>query len=157
MTPRESEKNLVLFYDQLFNHFNNQYMNGFVDNIEKLSVENEKFRHVLYTAKHCQLVLMSLLPGEEIGEEVHAENDQFLRVDHGNGQAVLDGVTHEIEDGFAILVPAGTRHNIINTNKEKPMKLYTLYSPPHHRDGIEHQTKTIAEVDEEEFDGKTTE
>jgi mannose-6-phosphate isomerase-like protein (cupin superfamily) len=132
-------------------------MKGYVDNIEKLSIENEKFRKVLYTAKHCQLVLMSLLPNEEIGEEVHEENDQFLRVDLGTGKAVLDGVEHDITDGFAILVPAGTRHNIINTSATAPMKLYTLYAPPHHLDKIEHDTKAVAQVDVEEFNGKTTE
>jgi mannose-6-phosphate isomerase-like protein (cupin superfamily) len=131
-------------------------MKGYVINIEEASVENGNFRKVLYTAKNSQLVLMSLKPGEEIGEEVH-DVDQFLRVDAGVGKAVLDGVETDIEDGWAIVVPAGARHNIINTSETEPMKLYTLYSPPHHRDGVVHETKEQAEKDEEHFDGKTTE
>ncbi len=132
-------------------------MKGYVNNIEKLSIENDNFRKVLYTDKNSQLVLMSLLPGEDIGAEVHETVDQFLRVDQGSGQAVLDGVTYEISDGSAILVPAGTKHNIINTGSDK-MKLYTLYMPPHHRDGVVHATKAIAEADTtDEFDGKTSE
>ncbi|MFA6339152.1 MAG: cupin domain-containing protein [Candidatus Paceibacterota bacterium] len=135
-------------------------MKGYVENIEKLSLENENFRKVLYTAKNSQLVLMSLKPNEDIGEEVH-QLDQFLRCESGEGKAVLNGVEHIISDGFAVVVPAGTRHNIINTSSDKPMKLYTLYSPPNHRDGVIHQTKADAEADEnnpaEHFDGKTTE
>ncbi|MFA6524389.1 MAG: cupin domain-containing protein [Candidatus Paceibacterota bacterium] len=131
-------------------------MKGFVENIEKLSLDNELFRKVLYTAKNCQLVLMSLNVGEEIGAEVH-HLDQFLRVESGEGKAVLDGVSHDISDGFAILVPAGTEHNIINTGATK-MKLYTVYAPANHRDGVVHNTKADAEADEaEHFDGKTTE
>lgn len=131
-------------------------MKGFVENIEKLSLGNELFRKVLYTAKNCQLVLMSLNVGEEIGAEVH-HLDQFLRVESGEGKAVLDGVSHDISDGFAILVPAETEHNIINTGATK-MKLYTLYAPANHRDGVVHNTKADAEADEtEHFDGKTTE
>lgn len=132
-------------------------MNGYVENIERLSLENENFRKVLYTAKHSQLVLMSLLPGEEIGMEVHPDQDQFLRVEQGTGKAILDGVEHALADGSAILVPAGTQHNIINASPSEPMKLYTIYSPPHHRDGVIHATKAAAEADDEEFDGKTTE
>ena len=131
-------------------------MKGFVQNIEKLSLENELFRKVLYTAKNSQLVLMSLNVGEEIGAEVH-QLDQFLRIEKGEGKAILDGVSHNISDGSAILVPAGAEHNIINTGTT-PMKLYTVYAPPNHRDGIIHKTKTEAEADEgEHFDGKTTE
>jgi len=131
-------------------------MKGFVENIEKLSLENDLFRKVLYTAKNCQLVLMSLNVGEEIGAEVH-HLDQFLRIESGEGKAVLDGVSHDISDGFAILVPAGAEHNIINTGSTK-MKLYTLYAPANHRDGVVHNTKADAEADEgEHFDGKTTE
>lgn len=130
-------------------------MKGYVANIEKLSLENENFRKVLYTAKYSQLVLMALKPGEEIGEETHSL-DQFFRVEAGEGEAVLDGVEHSITDGSAIVVPAGAKHNIINTGTV-PMKLYTVYSPPNHRDGIVHKTKTDAEKDEEEFDGRTTE
>lgn len=131
-------------------------MKGYVQNIEELSLQNENFRQVLYTAKHSQLVLMSLKPGEDIGEEVH-HLDQFLRCEAGEGKAVLDGVEHAISDGFAIVVPAGARHNIINTSGSKQMKLYTLYSPPNHRNGVVHQTKAQAEADEEAFDGKTSE
>lgn len=131
-------------------------MKGYVTNIEKLSLENENFRKVLYTAKNSQLVLMSLKPGEEIGEEIH-QLDQFIRCESGQGKAILDGIEHEIFDGFAIVVPAGARHNIINTSQDKPLKLYTVYSPPNHRDGVLHATRKQAESDDEHFDGKTTE
>lgn len=132
-------------------------MKGFIDNIEKLSLENENFRKVLYTAKNSQLVLMSLKPGEEIGEEVH-QLDQFIRCEAGEGKAVLDGVEHAISDGFSVVVPAGAKHNIINTSADKAMKLYTVYSPPNHKDGTVHATKADAEADEgEHFDGNTTE
>jgi mannose-6-phosphate isomerase-like protein (cupin superfamily) len=131
-------------------------MKGYVTNIEKDSLENENFRKVIYTAKHSQLVLMSLLPGENIGAEVH-HLDQFLRVEKGTGKAILNGVEYPIEDGSSIVVPEGTEHNIINTGSE-PMKLYTLYSPPNHLDGTVHRSKTDAMADEEEhFEGKTTE
>jgi mannose-6-phosphate isomerase-like protein (cupin superfamily) len=128
---------------------------GFVRSIERLAVENAEFRRVLYTAKHCQLVLMALKPKEEIGAEVH-KLDQFFRVEEGSGEAVLDGVRTAIKAGFAVLVPAGTNHNIINTGTT-PLKLYTLYSPPNHRDGVVHHTRADAEADKEHFDGKTTE
>ncbi len=124
-------------------------MKGFVTNIEKDAVGNEYFRKVLYTDSRVQLVVMSLLPNEEIGEEVH-QLDQFIRVETGEGSAVLDGVAHEIRDGYAVVVPQGTRHNIINTSAEKPMKLYTLYAPPNHKDGTIHKTKADAEADENE-------
>ncbi len=130
-------------------------MKGYVVDIEKLSLENDTFRTVLYTDKNSQLVIMSLLPHEEIGEEVH-DVDQFLRVEGGMGKAVLDGTSHPIKDGSAIIVPSGTKHNIINTG-ETSMKLYTLYMPPHHRDGVVHKTKAEAEADTEHFDGKITE
>jgi mannose-6-phosphate isomerase-like protein (cupin superfamily) len=130
-------------------------MNGYIANIEKLSLENENFRKVLYTDKQSQLVLMSLLPGEEIGEEVH-DVDQFLRVEKGEGKAVMNGDAQDISDGSVILVPSGTKHNIIN-GTNGPMKLYTLYMPPHHRDGVVHKTKAEGEADSEHFDGKTTE
>ena len=130
-------------------------MKGYVANIEKLSLENENFRKVLYTDKNSQLVLMSLLAGEEIGEEVH-DVDQFLRVEQGVGTAILSGISRDIIDGSVIIVPAGTSHNVINTGSN-PMKLYTLYMPPHHRDKVIHKTKTEAEADTEHFDGKTTE
>lgn len=130
-------------------------MKGFVQDIEKIAVSNEAFRRVLYTARNCQLVVMSLNPGEAIGAEVHGL-DQFFRVEEGSGEAVLNGVRTAISDGFAVLVPAGMNHNIINTGKDA-MKLYTLYAPPNHRDGIVHPTWADAESDDEHFDGKTTE
>jgi mannose-6-phosphate isomerase-like protein (cupin superfamily) len=130
-------------------------MKGFIKNIEEISIENEYFRQVLYTAKNCQLVIMALKPGEDIGMEVH-KLDQFFRVEEGNGVAVLDGVRTEISAGFAVLVPAGTNHNIINTGTD-PLKLYTLYAPPNHRDGVVHHTRADAEADNEHFDGKKTE
>jgi mannose-6-phosphate isomerase-like protein (cupin superfamily) len=129
---------------------------GFVGNIEKLSEENEDFRRVLYTAKHEQLVLMSLRPGEDIGEEVH-DLDQFLRIEHGEGVVIMNDIRHELSSGFAIIVPAGTKHNIINTSQTKPMKLYTVYGPPAHKDKVVRKTKVDAEMKEEHFDGKTTE
>lgn len=130
-------------------------MKGFIKNIEDLAIKNSDFRQVLYTAKHCQLVLMALKPKEDIGAEVH-KLDQFFRVEEGSGEAVLDGVTTQVIAGFAVLVPAGTKHNIINTGSV-PMKLYTLYSPPNHRDGVVHQTRADAEADNEHFDGNATE
>lgn len=131
-------------------------MNGYVANIEQLSLENDNFRKVLYTDSNSQLVLMALQPGEDIGEEVHDDVDQFLRVEQGTGKAVLNGIEHDLADGSAVLVPAGTVHNIINAS-DGPMKLYTLYMPPHHQDGTVHATKVEAEADSEHFDGNTTE
>ena len=130
-------------------------MKGFVQDIEDLTVKNLDFRRVLYTARHCQLVVMSLKPNEEIGAEVHTL-DQFFRVEEGTGEAVLDGVRTEIRAGFAVVVPAGANHNIINTGSV-PLKLYTLYAPPNHLDGVIHRTRVDAEADNEDFDGKTTE
>jgi mannose-6-phosphate isomerase-like protein (cupin superfamily) len=130
-------------------------MKGFVQDIEALAVKNREFRQVLYTAKNCQLVVMSLKPNEEIGAEVH-QLDQFFRVEEGSGEAVLDGARTAIKAGFAVLVPAGANHNIVNTGNV-PLKLYTLYAPPNHRDGVVHHTRAEAEADSEEFDGKTTE
>jgi mannose-6-phosphate isomerase-like protein (cupin superfamily) len=129
-------------------------MKGFVQDIEGLATRNSEFRRVLYTAKSCQLVLMALKPQEEIGAEVH-HLDQFFRVEAGQGEAVLDGVRTPIRAGFAVLVPAGVKHNIINTGAE-PLKLYTLYAPPNHRDGVIHHTRADAEADSEHFDGKTS-
>lgn len=129
-------------------------MKGYVTNIEQAALENTAFRKVLYTARHCQLVLMSLKPGENIGLEVH-ELDQFLRCEAGEGKAVLDGVEHRISDGSAVVVPAGTEHDIVNTSTSAGMKLYTVYSPPEHKDGTVHPTK--AEASEEHFDGITSE
>lgn len=128
-------------------------MNGYIENIERLSLDNEYFRQVLYTDDRLQLVVMSLLPGEDIGEEVH-QLDQFIRVERGTGKAVLDGVEHPLADGSAVIVPSGAMHNIVNTGGE-PMKLYTLYSPPNHRHGVVHRTKAEAMTDEEHFDGVT--
>ena len=130
-------------------------MKGFVQDIEGLTIKNDEFRQVLYTAKHCQLVVMALKPKEEIGAEVH-KLDQFFRVEEGSGEAVLDGVRTAIRAGFAVIVPAGTNHNIINTGSV-PLRLYTLYAPPNHQDGIVHHTRAEAEKDNEHFDGKTTE
>jgi len=132
-------------------------MQGYVVNIEKETEENENFRKVLYTAKFSQLVVMALAPGEDIGSEVH-KLDQFIRIEKGTGKAILDDVEHEIMDGSAIVVPAGTKHNFVNTSETEPMKLYTVYSPPEHIDGVIHATKADAMADTtDEFDGKTTE
>ena len=131
-------------------------MKGYVTNIETDTLKNKDFRRVLYTAKHSQLVLMSLRPEEEIGEEIHTL-DQFIRVEAGEGIAILDGVKHNISDGSAIVIPAGTRHNVVNRSGSEELKLYTVYSPPEHRDGTIHRTKADAEAHEEHFDGKTTE
>jgi mannose-6-phosphate isomerase-like protein (cupin superfamily) len=130
-------------------------MKGFVQDIERLAVSNDEFRRVLYTARHCQLVLMSIPPGGEIGAEVHTL-DQFFRVEAGSGEAVLDGVRTALRAGFAIVVPAGATHKIVNTGPS-PLKLYTLYAPPNHRDGVVHHTRADAEADDEHFDGKTSE
>lgn len=130
-------------------------MKGFVQNIETLTVENSAFRRVLYTAKNSQLVVMSLKPREEIGSETH-DVDQFFRVEEGVGETVINDKHTSIKAGFAILIPAGTKHNIINTSSV-PLKLYTIYSPPHHKDGTIHKTKEQAIKDKEKFDGKTTE
>jgi len=132
-------------------------MQGYVGNIEKETLENESFRKVLYTAKNSQLVVMAIKPGEDIGEEVHTL-DQFIRIEKGTGKAILDDVEHDIADDFAIVVPAGTKHNFVNTSNSEPMKLYTIYSPPEHRDGTIHATKEDAMADTaDEFEGKTTE
>ena len=131
-------------------------MKGYINNIEKESLDNSNFRKVLYTAKNCQLVVMSLNPGEDIGEETHTL-DQFIRIEKGEGKSVLDGIEHQISDVFAVLIPAGTRHNIIN-GQTGEMKIYSLYAPPNHRDGVIHKTKADAIADEgEHFDGRTTE
>ncbi len=123
-------------------------MIGYIQNIEELTLKNTQFRQVLYTGQHIQLVLMCLQPGEDIGLEVHAVTDQFLRVEAGTGQVVMNGEAHLIKDGDAFVVPAGTEHNVINTSLDHPLKLYTLYAPPHHKDGTVHATKQAAEADE---------
>ena len=130
-------------------------MKGFVQNIEGVAIKNEDFRRVLYTAKNCQLVLMALKPKEEIGAEVHTL-DQFFRVEEGTGEAVLDGVRTAIRSGFAVVVPAGAKHNIVNTGTV-PLRLYTLYAPPNHCDGVVHHTRDEAEADHEHFDGRASE
>jgi len=132
-------------------------MKGYYTNIEKDTLENENFRKVLYTSKHSQLVLMSLKPKEEIGMEVHPDNDQFFRIEKGQGKCIIDGNEYELSDGVAIVVPAGAEHNVINTSETEELKLYTIYSPPHHKDGILRQTKEEAETNEAPFDGITTE
>jgi mannose-6-phosphate isomerase-like protein (cupin superfamily) len=131
-------------------------LKGFISNIEEATVSNNNFRKVLYTGKNSQLVLMSLNPGEDIGEEVHKDTDQFFRVDAGSGEVIINGKRTEIKNGSAIVIPQGAKHNVINTGKED-LKLYSIYSPPHHADGTIHKTKKEAEKDDEKFDGKTTE
>lgn len=132
-------------------------MKGFNSNIEKNALQNTNFRKVLYTGKHNQLVLMSLKPKEEIGMEVHPDNDQFLRFEKGTGQCIIDGNIYPLSGGSAVIVPAGAEHNIINISETEDLKLYTIYSPAHHKDGTVHVTKQEAEASKEEFDGRTTE
>ncbi|MFA6427411.1 MAG: cupin domain-containing protein [Candidatus Magasanikbacteria bacterium] len=132
-------------------------MKGYKQNIENATLSNNNFRHVLYTGKHSQLVVMSLKPLEEIGMEVHAENDQFFRFEQGDGKVIIDGNEYAVSDGDAVIVPAGAEHNIINVSETEYLKMYTIYSPAHHRDGTVHETKEKAVTDDEEFDGKTTE
>jgi mannose-6-phosphate isomerase-like protein (cupin superfamily) len=116
-------------------------MTGYVTNIEADTLSNTDYRRVLFTGKNTQLVLMTLQPTEEIGEEVHAEHDQFIRVEAGSGVVVLNGQKHTLADGSAVVIPAGTMHNVINTSRAEPLRLYTLYSPPEHPDGTRHPTK----------------
>jgi mannose-6-phosphate isomerase-like protein (cupin superfamily) len=132
-------------------------MKGFKSNIEKATLENNNFRQVLYTGKHSQLVLMSLGPSEEIGEEVHQTVDQFFRFEKGEGIVSIDGVNNEVTDGDAVIIPAGAKHNVTNMSKTTELKLYTIYSPPEHQDKIVRKTKADALAKPEEFDGKTTE
>lgn len=132
-------------------------MKGFVANIEEKTLANDKFRQVLYTGKHTQLVLMSLPVGGEIGLETHTDNDQFFRIDAGSGKVIIDDNEYDVSDGSAVIVPAGAQHNVINTSDSKPLQLYTLYSPPHHKDQIVRSTRAEAESNDEEFDGTTTE
>lgn len=132
-------------------------MKGFSINIEKATLENNNFRKVLYTAKHSQLVLMSLKPGEDIGMEVHENDDQFFRFEEGQGKCIISGNEYELGPGSAVVVPAGAQHNIINTSKKSSLKFYTIYSPPVHKDGIVRATKAEAEANPEEFNGVTTE
>lgn len=132
-------------------------MKGFVQDIEKATIANSDFRKVLYTAKHSQLVLMSLKPGEDIGLETHPDNDQFFRVEKGQGTCIIDGNEYAISDGFALIIPAGAKHNIINVSDTEDLKLYTIYSPAHHKDAIVRATKQEAIDNEAEFDGVTSE
>jgi len=132
-------------------------LKGYVVVIEKETKKNTDFRRVLYTGKHSQLVLMSIKPGEEIGEETHENVDQFFRFEEGEGKVIIDGVEHRVKDGNGVIVPAGARHNVINTSKLANLKLYTIYSPPEHQDGIVRHTKKEAMASEEHFDGQTTE
>ena len=133
-------------------------MKGYFDNIERLTVENDDFRRVLYTGENLQLVLMSLKPGEEIGEEVHEDRDQFFRFEQGRGEVRIDGVPNRVEDDFAVIVPAGARHNVVNSG-DAPLRFYTLYGPPEHRDGTIHKDKAQADRDHDRdhWDGETTE
>jgi len=132
-------------------------MKGFKDNIERLTLENDNFRKVLYSGQHSQLVLMSLAPNEEIGMEVHKDNDQFFRFEKGEGKVIIDGNEYMVNDGDAVVVPSGAEHNVINISDTDQLKLYTIYSPAHHKDGIVRETKADAVVNEAEFDGVTTE
>ena len=134
-----------------------EIMQGFYGNIEQLTIENNDFRRVLYTGKHAQLVLMSLLPGEEIGSEVHPDHDQFLRFEAGEGTVAVDDTLYDVKDGDAVVVPAGARHNVVNASATEDLKLYTLYGPAHHQDGLVHPTRDDAEVNDKDFDGTTTE
>ena len=132
-------------------------MKGFKSNIEKDTLKNKNFRKVLYTSAYSQLVLMSLQPKEEIGAETHPENDQFLRFEGGKGKVLIDGNEYLVKDGDAVVIPAGAEHNVINTSAKKKLKIYTIYSPPHHKDQIVRKTKEEAEANDEEFDGTMTE
>lgn len=132
-------------------------MKGYVVKLEQETKKNTDFRRVLYTGKHSQLVLMNLRPGEEIGMEVHGHLDQFFRFDQGEGKVVIDGVSHKVKNGSAVIVPAGAEHNVVNTSKKAELKLYTIYSPPEHIDKTVRHTKADALAKPEEFDGKTTE
>ena len=130
---------------------------GYKGNIEQLTKENKNFRHVLYTAKDCQLVLMSLLPGEEIGLETHSDINQFFRFESGEGKVIVNETEYVVGDGDAVIVPMGAKHNVINTSTTEDLKIYTIYAPPHHKDGIIRATRDEAVSDDPEFDGVTTE
>lgn len=132
-------------------------MKGYKDNIENVTRDNESYRKVLYTAKHSQLVVMCIPPLEEIGLEIHTDNDQFFRFESGNGKVYIDDVVYEVSDGDAVMVPSGAKHNIVNTSEAENLKLYTIYSPAHHKDGIERITKSEAVSDSPEYDGTNTE
>lgn len=125
-------------------------MKAFIKNIEQETLDNDNFRKVLYTSTHGQVVVMSLLPKEEIGMEVHETTDQFFRIEKGEGKVIINSEESFVSDGFAVVVPAGARHNVINTSADEKLRLYTIYMPPHHKDGTVHQTKAIAEADTED-------
>jgi mannose-6-phosphate isomerase-like protein (cupin superfamily) len=128
-------------------------VSGFSTNIETKTLENDNFREVLYTAPHSQLVVMTLQVGEEIGQETHGDRDQFIRVESGQGEAILDGERHALSDGSAVVIPAGTEHNVVNTSPSEPLRLYTIYSPPEHPDGTINRTKQDAIAYEREHHG----
>lgn len=132
-------------------------MKGYKICIERATLDNSSFRKVLYTSKHSQLVLMTLRPGEDIGMEVHPDNDQFFRFEEGQGECIIDGNAYAVEGGDAVVIPAGAQHNVINTSSKGSLKMYTIYSPPHHKDGIVRMTKADAMAREAEFDGQTSE
>lgn len=132
-------------------------MNGFFADIERLTLENNNFRKVLYTQNHLQLVLMSLEPGEEIGMETHPDHDQFFRFENGTGSCFINGNEYLVEDGSGVIVPAWAEHNVVNTTNNEPLKFYTIYGPAHHQDWLIHPTKKDAELSDPDFDGKTTE
>jgi mannose-6-phosphate isomerase-like protein (cupin superfamily) len=132
-------------------------MKGFKSNIELDALKNENFRKVLYSGKHLQVVLMSLKPGEDIGLETHPDTDQFFRFEGGNGRFIINGNEYKVENGDAIVVPAGSKHNVINTDGLEELKMYTIYGPPNHKDGLINVTKKDAEKNDVKFDGKTTE
>lgn len=143
-------------------HFCSSYLThpmkkGYFGNLEALTLANDQFRHVLYTAQDCQLVLMALRPGEEIGLEVHDGGDQFFRFEKGEGKVVVNDTTYTVTDGDSVIVPVGARHNVINTSTTAWLKLYTIYAPPHHKDGVVRPTRAEAVADEPAFDGVTTE
>jgi len=130
---------------------------GYFTHIEKETLENDNFRKVLYTAKNCQLVLMNLQPGEDIGMEVHDEGDQFFRFEKGEGKVIIDETEYIVGDGDSVIIPQGARHNVLNTSEKEELKLYTIYAPPHHKDGVVRATREEAEKDAPEFDGTTSE
>jgi mannose-6-phosphate isomerase-like protein (cupin superfamily) len=161
MNQKDSQKKLFEVMSKLdktfkLNEVKNTNKKGFHSNIEEDTIDNKNFRKVLYTAEHIQLVLMTLKPGEEIGEETHPTIDQFFRFEEGNGKSIINNVEYNLKDGDAIIIPAGSKHNIINTG-EKELKMYTLYAKPNHKDGVVFKTKEEAEKSKEKFDGKTTE
>ena len=153
--------NFILFITKFLFYCQRILMKGYNANIEQLTLENNNFRKVLYTTNGLQLVLMTLKPGEEIGAEIHTENDQFFRFESGKGKVMIDENFYEVEDGSVVVIPKGANHNVINTSDTEALKMYTIYTPAHHKDGVIHETKAIAEQAEvdgtDEFDGKTSE